>query len=189
MVRARVERRAGERSWRLLAGSNPYHSKEDKFRWSRLPLSYHRSPALSSSHWRGGAAIKAVKRQLQAQGRKIAYMSQRGIVASADEYLAQHRHALLAETWQRVCSAPELRELYERGQRKRQRLLERISANMNGTRMPDSQAISPCRNPLAPLPLVVAQEPPHADTPLRLRSLLGLSGHQTGKPYRWIGRK
>ncbi len=124
------------------------------------------------------AAIKAVKRQLQAQGRNIAYMSNREIVALADEYLAQHRHALLAQTRELVCSAPELRELYEREQRQRQRLLERISPNMNSARKPDSQAISPCRNPLEPLPLVIAQEPPHADAPLRLRSLLGLSGNQ-----------
>ncbi len=129
------------------------------------------------------AAIKAVKRQLQAQGRNIAYMSNREIVALADEYLAQHRHALLAQTRELVCSAPELRELYEREQRQRQRLLERISANMNSARRPDSQAISPCRNPLKPLPLVIAQEPPHADT-LTFKVAFGAKRKSTGKPDR-----
>jgi hypothetical protein len=76
------------------------------------------------------AAIKAVKRQLRAQGLKPQYMAKREIVGLAEEYLAHHRQALLAQTWERVCSAPELRELYDREQRKRQRLLERISANM-----------------------------------------------------------
>ncbi len=45
------------------------------------------------------AAIKAVKRQLQAQGRKIATMKRREIVFLVEEYLAQHRDALLAQTW------------------------------------------------------------------------------------------
>jgi len=77
------------------------------------------------------AAIKAVKRQLQAQGLKPQYMAKREIVGLAEEYLLEHRQVLLAQTWQRVCSAPELRELYDREQRKRQRLLERISANLH----------------------------------------------------------
>lgn len=37
------------------------------------------------------AAIKAVKRQLQAQGIKLTNMSHREIVILAEEYLAQHR--------------------------------------------------------------------------------------------------
>jgi len=77
------------------------------------------------------AAIKAVKEQLRRQGLKPAYMAKREIVGLAEEYLLGHRHALLAQTWERVRSAPELRELYDREQRKRQRLLERISANMH----------------------------------------------------------
>jgi len=77
------------------------------------------------------AAIKAVKEQLRRQGLKAAYMAKREIVGLAEEYLAHHRQALVAQTWERVCSAPELRELYDREQRKRQRLLERISANMH----------------------------------------------------------
>jgi len=93
------------------------------------------------------AAIKAVKEQLRRQGLKPGYLAKREIVGLAEDYLAQHRHALLAQTWQRVCSAPELRELYDREQRKRQRLLERISQNLqhvHNARRPDPQGLSLC---------------------------------------------
>jgi hypothetical protein len=36
------------------------------------------------------AAVKAVKRQLQAQGRKVAHFAHREIVAMAKGYIAQH---------------------------------------------------------------------------------------------------
>jgi hypothetical protein len=67
------------------------------------------------------AAIKAVKRQLQAQGLKPHCIDRKVIYARVDEYIAEHRQALLAQTWARVCSAPELRELYDREQRHRRR--------------------------------------------------------------------
>ncbi len=63
------------------------------------------------------AAIKAVKRQLQAQGIKLTNMSHREIVILAEEYLAQHRQTLLAHAWELVCSAPTLRVLYDQEQR------------------------------------------------------------------------
>jgi hypothetical protein len=80
------------------------------------------------------AAITAVKEQLRHQGLKLAFMARREIVALAEEYLIEHRDALVAQTWERVCSAPELRELYDREQRRRQRLLERISANLHSAK-------------------------------------------------------
>jgi hypothetical protein len=67
-------------------------------------------------------AVKAVKRQLHAEGRRLSSMSQSDISALANEHLAQHRDALLAQTWRYICSAPELRELYDREQRQRQRM-------------------------------------------------------------------
>jgi hypothetical protein len=83
------------------------------------------------------AAIKAVKRQLQAEGRKLSSMSQSDISALANEHLAQHRDALLAHTWQYIQSAPALRELYDREQRKRQRMIERNSKHMQSARSAD----------------------------------------------------
>jgi hypothetical protein len=80
------------------------------------------------------AAIKAVKEQLRREGFKSAYMAKREIVTLAAEYLAQHQDVLFAEAWERVCSAPELRELFDREQRKRQQLFERISANLHRAR-------------------------------------------------------
>jgi uncharacterized coiled-coil DUF342 family protein len=67
------------------------------------------------------AAIKAVKQQLQAQGLKPQCIDRKMIFAAVDEYVAEHRQVLLAQTWQRVCSAPELRELHDREQRQRQK--------------------------------------------------------------------
>jgi hypothetical protein len=92
------------------------------------------------------AAIKAVKEQLRQQGLKPAYMAKREIVGLAEDYLVEHRRLLLAQAWERVCSAPELRELYDREQRKRQRLLERISANLHSERRPEPQGLSLCKS-------------------------------------------
>ena len=83
------------------------------------------------------AAIKAVKGQLQAQGLKLHHFAQRTIVAAADEYLAEHRQALVEEAAEKVRTSPALRALYDREQRRRQQLLERISANMHSERRPD----------------------------------------------------
>jgi hypothetical protein len=52
-------------------------------------------------------AIKAVKRQLQAKGLKLANFSHRNIVIAAEDYLARHQDELIAEAakvvdrWQR----------------------------------------------------------------------------------------
>jgi len=66
------------------------------------------------------AAIKAVKRELQAQGIKLYPFAQRDLVVMAAQYAAANRAALLAETIERVQRSPELRELYDREQRQRQ---------------------------------------------------------------------
>jgi hypothetical protein len=42
-------------------------------------------------------AIKAVKRQMQAQGLKISYVEMRIITAAANDYLRDHRDELLEE--------------------------------------------------------------------------------------------
>lgn len=52
------------------------------------------------------AAIKAVKRQLQAQGVKLYSLSAKDIRALADVYLAQHREQLVAEAKQIVATSP-----------------------------------------------------------------------------------
>ncbi len=43
------------------------------------------------------AAIKATKRQLQAQGLRVAHLSRREIIAAAEAYLDQHGAELIAE--------------------------------------------------------------------------------------------
>jgi hypothetical protein len=47
-------------------------------------------------------AIKATKRQLQAQGLKPTHFSHRDLVIRAEEYLAQHHTELVAEAKQTV---------------------------------------------------------------------------------------
>jgi hypothetical protein len=55
----------------------------------------------------------------------------------ANEYAAANRAKRLADAVERVRHSPELREFYDREQRKRQRLLERISANLHSARSGD----------------------------------------------------
>jgi hypothetical protein len=43
------------------------------------------------------AALKAAKRQLQAQGLKPTHFSHRDLVIRAEQYLAEHREELIAE--------------------------------------------------------------------------------------------
>jgi hypothetical protein len=43
------------------------------------------------------SALKATKRQLQAQGLKVNHFSRRDLVARAEVYLADHREELIAE--------------------------------------------------------------------------------------------
>jgi hypothetical protein len=66
-----------------------------------------------------------VKHQLRAKGLKVAHFAARDLSRMAEDYLAQHRAQLIAETWARVQSAPSLRELYDKEQRNRQRQIER----------------------------------------------------------------
>jgi hypothetical protein len=66
-------------------------------------------------------ARQEVKRKLKAQGVKVALMPMREISLRAEAYLAEHRQALMEEAWAMVMESRDLRALYERGQRKRQR--------------------------------------------------------------------
>ena len=65
------------------------------------------------------AAVKEVKRQLQARGRKVAHFAHREIVAAAKLELAAHRQAYLEQTVEWVRKSPELQALYDREQRGR----------------------------------------------------------------------
>jgi hypothetical protein len=89
-------------------------------------------------------AIKEVKRQMQAQGAKVGLVPYREIALQAEQYLAQHRAELIAETHAMVL-APPPRALYEREQRKRHRLAERNLANSHNRQKPDLQGVSLCR--------------------------------------------
>ena len=66
------------------------------------------------------AAIKAAKRDLQAQGIKTAHVERRIITDAAHVYLTQHRE-LIAEAAETVRKVPQLRTLYEREMRQRRR--------------------------------------------------------------------
>ena len=57
----------------------------------------------------------------------------------ANDYLAQHREELIAETWQRLQSSPTLRAFYEREERDRQRMLERKLKDLHNAKCPDRQ--------------------------------------------------
>ena len=52
------------------------------------------------------AAMKAVKRQLQAQGIKLHALSAKDIRVLADDYLAQHRERLIVEAKQIIATSP-----------------------------------------------------------------------------------
>ena len=53
-------------------------------------------------------AIKEVKRQMQAQGVKVGLVPYREIALQAEQYLAQHRAELIAETHAMVLGSPTL---------------------------------------------------------------------------------
>ena len=55
------------------------------------------------------------------------------------QYLAEHRAELFAQTWERVQRSSELWELYEKEQRKRQRELERKSRYLRKEGGPERQ--------------------------------------------------
>lgn len=62
------------------------------------------------------AAVKAIKRQLQAQGIPIAQLTARDIHMQADAYFQLHRQQLVEEAIEAVSKSQELRKLYEREQ-------------------------------------------------------------------------
>jgi hypothetical protein len=68
-------------------------------------------------------------------------MSLRELLLLANDYLAQHRDELIAQTWERVQNAPSLRALYDREQRDRQRTLERQRATRVVQRTPNNQTV------------------------------------------------
>src|SRR4029077_7348147 len=90
-------------------------------------------------------AMKAAKAQLRAQGRKVHHFTLRELTILAREYLDQHPE-LFAETWQRVKNAPELRELYDREMRDRQRKLEQNCKHLHSTRSVAAQGVSLCES-------------------------------------------
>ena len=85
----------------------------------------------------------AVKRQLQARGEKVSQLPARWIALQAEQYLAEHRAELMEESRALVLASPALRELYEREQRKRQRLAER-----NLRQKHSASAVDPTANSL-----------------------------------------
>jgi len=86
-------------------------------------------------------AMRTVKRQLQARGLKLRNFTAAALRVQANEYLAEHRAALLAEATEMVRDCAELRKLYDREQRERQRWLERNLTVMHTARMPDPKGI------------------------------------------------
>jgi hypothetical protein len=67
------------------------------------------------------AAIKAVKRDMQAQGVKLSSIQRKVITAIANGYLTQHPE-LIEEAAETVRKVPQFRTLYEREMRQRRRI-------------------------------------------------------------------
>lgn len=63
-------------------------------------------------------AIKAIKRQIQSQGLRLANFSARDIHIWVDAYLEAHRQELIEQAKEMVSKSPELCKLYEREQRR-----------------------------------------------------------------------
>ena len=63
-------------------------------------------------------AIKAVKRDVQARGLKLAHIERKIIVSAADAYLRDHPE-LIEEATETVRKVPQLRTLAEREERRR----------------------------------------------------------------------
>jgi hypothetical protein len=87
------------------------------------------------------AAINAVKRQIQDQGRKVSQFKKREIDLLAEEYIVAHRAELLARTWEIVRTDRELLRFYEKEQRERQRWLERNSKHLSNSQSRGSQGL------------------------------------------------
>jgi hypothetical protein len=64
------------------------------------------------------AAIKAVKRNMQAQGLKVAHIERHVIISAANIYLNDHPE-LIKESAETVRKVPQLRTLAEREERRR----------------------------------------------------------------------
>ncbi len=64
------------------------------------------------------SAKGTVKEQLRRQGVRLSQVAAKEITAKAEEYVAQNRAQLFAQTWERIQAAPELRALYDRAVRK-----------------------------------------------------------------------
>lgn len=64
------------------------------------------------------AAINAVKRNMQAQGLKVAHVERRIIVSVARDYLCDHPE-LIEQAAETVRKVPQLRTLAERDERRR----------------------------------------------------------------------
>jgi hypothetical protein len=76
------------------------------------------------------AAIKAVKRQMVAQGLKPTHIEMRIIAQAANDYLAQHREQLILDAADTVRNVAGFRTLAEREARERRRnQRDRDSAN------------------------------------------------------------
>jgi len=82
-------------------------------------------------------ARQEIKRQLKARGERVAQLSARDITLLAEQYLAEHRQALMEEAQAMVMGSPELRKLYEREQRQRQQVAQ------VGQRTTDNRTVHP----------------------------------------------
>jgi Resolvase, N terminal domain len=83
------------------------------------------------------AALKAVKQELRDLGRRLSRFTARDLKMMANDYLAQHREALIAETWQRLQSSSTLRAFYEREERDHQRQLKRNLKDLHSSKTAD----------------------------------------------------
>ncbi len=69
--------------------------KLNRHRWAVITLARH-------------SAIKAVKADFRAQGRRLGDVSSKDIHILADEYLAAHRERLVAEAKELIATSPYL---------------------------------------------------------------------------------
>jgi hypothetical protein len=92
------------------------------------------------------AALKAVKAELRAQGRKPNSFTLPELRHQANDYFAERRAELIAQTWEWVRSSPSLRELYDREQHDRQRKLERNSKHLHSAKSAVAQGVSLCES-------------------------------------------
>ena len=89
-------------------------------------------------------ARQEIKRQLKARGERVAQLSARDITLLAEQYLAEHRQALMEEAQAMVMESPELRKLYEREQAKLAKRLNDIPKICTTPEDQDNQGLMPC---------------------------------------------